>query len=174
MNRFVLLLSLFVSPAFSANGCYVFGDSLTSPSFSWANQLIRDGKNLQVNAVPGRTLLALEIPPDTKKTHEIDCAIIHLGSNDAGSGQDINEFKNKYIEVIKMLEGNRLKVYCVLPPYNELGTPVEPFRQVVKEVCPNILDVPSGFYIDGVHMNAFGHLLHGYILWDKINYSNHK
>lgn len=151
-------------------GCYVFGDSLTSPAYSWANQLIRDGHNLQVNAVPARKLVDLVIPPDVRKTSEINCAIVHLGSNDAPGG-DVAGFTQHYIDIVSQLEQGGLRVYCVLPPRND-AWPVEWARIATQAACADVLDVETGFYLDGLHPSAFGHMLHGYGILSEIQRLN--
>ena len=152
--------------------CYVFGDSLTSPAYSWANQLNHAGHNLQVNAVPARRLVDLVVSPDYKKTAEIDCAILHLGSNDA-TGSNRVDYVQHYTEIIALFEGNGLQVYCVLPPRNDVWS-VDWTRDATRAACANVIDVPTGMYIDGVHPSAFGHLLHGYQIYAEVQKLQHQ
>jgi hypothetical protein len=172
MKKTIAILALAASGAVAETdsgltACYAMGDSLTSPSYSWANQLNKYGlAHIQVDAIPGRALTSLEIPYDRKKTGEIDCAIIHLGSNDMGAW-DRELYIKMYSDHIQLLEGNGLEVFCILPPYNEVWD-VEPARAATLEVCPDALDVPTGFYTDGVHMDSWGHAFHGVNLLSQI------
>jgi lysophospholipase L1-like esterase len=167
MKALILAAALGLSACATAEipGYYVFGDSLTSPSISWANQLNREGlTNLQINAVPGRRLIDLTIPTDLRYTGEIQGVIIHLGTNDAGWGVPLEEFRQHYVDIIGSIDPD-LSVVCVLPPYNDWNTPVDPFRATVMEICPTVWDVPTSHRSDGIHPNAWGQFWHATVIY---------
>jgi hypothetical protein len=147
-------------------GYYVYGDSLTSPGHSWANQLRTHHR--QVHAVPGLRLVDLTLPHWLKPTAELPGVLLALGVNDAGSGVPVTVFEAHLVSLIDQAHAQGLTVACLVIPYwpglPHTGAPFDPYRTAQATWCPQLVTVVVTPDVmadspDGLHWGPVGHTL---------------
>ena len=163
MARLILIIGLLVV-AGCKPGYFVYGDSLTSPYYSWANQV--STHYLQVNAVPGLRLREFELPAWIKPTPDLKGVLLFLGANDAGSGVPVAEFYAKLERVVAQANAQGLPVVCVAVPVwpNLNHFDGGPYRDAQAALCGTIITLDVSVDVmadtpDGLHWGAGGHEL---------------
>jgi hypothetical protein len=101
-------------------GMFVYGDSLTSPQNSWANLILKemDRPHIQVQAMPGMIVAALDMLEWQRPTNEIDTVMVFMGTNDAGSKQPKEQFIKKIEKALAYTRRQHLKLIWVQIPPN--------------------------------------------------------
>jgi lysophospholipase L1-like esterase len=161
----LVLLTLFHITGCHA-GYYVYGDSLTSQAFSWANviqryQLSHGTPYLQIQAVPGLRVKEFRLPSTIKRTDEITAVLLFLGANDVGSNVPVGEFHWSMTRIAQKTKDRNLDLVCVqIPEYPHFNkSRLELYRDVQTEVCDSIIKVSVDLRDspDGIHMGPEGH-----------------
>lgn len=159
-------------------GCLVFGDSLTSPSYSWAAQLDdRDIVHMMVSAWPGRRMVELMIPDDIFARGDMSCAIIWLGGNDALSKENQLKFKMHTVSNARFLVDRGFKVFLVQPPLFDL-IDTTAYRKIIADVATDLgialldpaFDLDQA--VDGIHPTYDGHFNLAYWFMMHIDLTN--
>lgn len=149
---------------------WLLGDSLSSPSDSWANQLDDDGYATISNlSQAGLTLVDSDLPRYLKCNADTK-VIIWLGTNDAGSLASLKLFERTLIDHLAFLEGRKCKVFLLEPltlDHFESSTVKAHAQDVIRLVRkhakknPNVirLKVPysSNDTTDGLHPTTAQH-----------------
>jgi hypothetical protein len=138
----------------------VFGDSLTSPDNSWAEQIDDMGlAQMKNHAQAGLRLIDLDIPD------YLNCGrqkvIIWIGTNDAGNLIPTYQFKQELKDRLYFLKSRNCEVYIGLPIQLDVaaGWPkTGAYRTLVRGVSKNfnnvtVFDVPydQSKTTDGLH-----------------------
>jgi lysophospholipase L1-like esterase len=149
------------------DGLYVYGDSLTSPQYSWANQINKHndlgGPYLQIHAVPGMTLTRFVMPSWISWTYDMQAVLIFLGANDIGADIPLELFAKSAQVAHEQAVASRLPLICVripdLPHIPEYQRKVESYRIAMEPHCDYVIDVPLDLRDtpDGLHMGPEGH-----------------
>jgi len=105
--------------------------------------------------VRGRKAVDVESLPDGYRV-----LFLALGTNDVGR-TPIETFRLHYQTLVYNVEAENL--YCVLPNKTVNGVDSEPYRDVIRETCANVID-PLSYGVrfrakDGVHMVKKDHKL---------------
>jgi lysophospholipase L1-like esterase len=162
----ILLAASILLCGCNSDGYYIFGDSLTSPGYSWANQM--DTHYRQVLAVPGLRLKEFSLPTWIKPTDEITGIILFIGTNDAGSGVPVDEFADRLGAVVDQALSQGLSVACVeIPVWPHLAfthADFDPYRAAQALLCPSMLYVEVTEEVmvdspDGLHFGPGGHAI---------------
>lgn len=143
-------------------GYYIYGDSLVSPSFSWANQL--STHFTQVQAMPGLQLIDLTLPAWIGPTPELQGVLLAVGANDAGRGVPVDVFTEHLAALVAQAQAQGLTVTCVeIPRWPDLPQthePFEPYRAAQAAECPVlvVIDVNEDVMqdTDGLHWGPMG------------------
>lgn len=107
------------------------------------------------NCVPGRKATDIDQLPDGYRI-----VWLALGTNDVRR-TPIDEFRLHYQTLVYNSDAEYL--FCVLPNKTVFGHDAEPYRQVIRDTCANVVD-PLDYGVrfrakDTVHMNMLDHKL---------------
>jgi lysophospholipase L1-like esterase len=151
---------------------WLFGDSLSAPSYSWAEQ-IDDAGNAQImnTARNGLRMVDVDMPDWLVCSAGSDKVIIWLGGNDALGDIPDAAVSQQFRDMMHFLTGRGCDIYVILPPDgNGASWPDWEAKLNAKRVVifgdlwgkfPNVtlIDMPWdwGQTLDGLHQNEYQH-----------------
>jgi hypothetical protein len=174
-----LCFAQFAQAEKNSRDIWVFGDSLSSPYYSWVELIDDAGYARMRNTARGGLRMVDVIMPDwlicsvneqTGARH--DEVIIWLGGNDGLQQVKIDWYERKLRDHLQFLKGRGCQVYLVLPPYvegdAELIEILEPYRTISEQISfeydnVQLLDIPhpSKHLPDRIHQSAGLHFWQG-------------
>ena len=163
-----------LSAPFQKEVIYLFGDSLSAPSYSWAEQIDMSGEAQIMNyARNGLHMVDVDIPDWIACKPGADKVIIWLGGNDALNTNEVSDVsvETQFRDMMLFLTGRSCDVYVILPPHGagsrfpDWEDRLNRKRGVIFGVLwgkfPNahMLDMPWDWNQtpDGLHQNQYLH-----------------
>ena len=155
---------------------WVFGDSLSSPHYSWAEKLDEAGYAQVRNfAQKGLTLSAIDMP-DYMNCEAADQVVLWAGGNDAGSGVSLSDFHYALLGHLDFLAEKGCKTTVGQIPtfgFEEIDEVIQPYRDVLERLTRRydnvtFVDVPwsQENAPDGIHQNESLHV------WQALFFAN--
>ena len=134
MIKLLALTTALITPAYADDSqhYWVFGDSLTSTSDSWANQLSEyNFATINNTAEPGLRLVDLTLPGYLRCTNSE--VIMWIGTNDAGNKIPQARYEQALVDKLQFFEGRNCTVWLVLPlDLTTLGYELEEATQAAR------------------------------------------